>query len=194
MQINDYIKQLNTSSDKAAEKVIQKIIEKGKPAVPKLIVAAKESASPRIQKWSLQALGAIGDKRAKPVLKHALSDSRMTVRLHALRGLARMKDSKSSSSIINLLTDESGGIRVNALQALIEIDHCSRKIAIIPLLSDSQWYVRQQACICCKKFQIKNAKSVLKTLAKKDSKKAVRKAAKERLKVFKIQLTEVTLL
>ncbi len=46
------------------EKVIRGLIEFGLSAVPALIVAAKNIEIPRIRRWPVQALGAIGDKRA----------------------------------------------------------------------------------------------------------------------------------
>lgn len=82
--LNDLISKLNTQSDKAAEKVIGKLVEIGASAVPALIEAASNPKSPRVRKWALQALGAIGDKRGAPLLIEALRDERMTVRLHAL--------------------------------------------------------------------------------------------------------------
>lgn len=62
------IQQLDTSSDKAAGAAIAKLIKIGRHAVPDLMKAAKNKDQPRIRKWSLQALGAIGDKRSALLL------------------------------------------------------------------------------------------------------------------------------
>ncbi|MEK7357123.1 MAG: HEAT repeat domain-containing protein [Bdellovibrionota bacterium] len=66
------ILRLNTSSDRTAAAVIAKLVELGKPAVPRLIEAATDETKPRIRKWSLQALGAIGDARAAGLLMNSL--------------------------------------------------------------------------------------------------------------------------
>ncbi len=155
--ISTLIKKLDTPGDKAAEKVIQRLVRIGSPAVPALLKAAKSKESPRIRKWSLQALGAIGDKRAATVLVRALQDERMTVRLHALRGLGRMRYKKGARAIAALLNDESGGIRLNALQVLMEIGNASAGPQIQKALSDQKWYVRKMAAAACEKLGINSA-------------------------------------
>jgi HEAT repeat protein len=179
--IHKLILKLDTSSDKKAEIVIRSLVKKGTLAVPFLIQSAKDMESPRIRKWSLQALGAIGDVRAAGLLIKALTDERMTVKLHALKGLGRMKYKKAIRPIAKLLTDESGGIRVNSLYALIQIGDPSVSRSIIKSLSDKQWYVRQTASEACGIFRYKKAKAKLLKLSKVDSKKAVREAAKNAL-------------
>jgi HEAT repeat protein len=175
------IEKLDTSSDKAADKVIAQLTRVGKPAVPDLIKAAKNLERPRIRKWSLQALGAIADKRAAAVLVAALKDERMTVRLHALRGLARMKYKPAAKDVVKLLKDESGGIRVNAVYTLMILKASSAQPKIKKLLKDPQWYIRQTACEACGLFKDKSSKKQLADLQLSDARLAVRKAAKKAL-------------
>mgnify|MGYP001627261672 CR=1 FL=1 len=54
--MNPLLEELDTSSDKKAEKVIRRIVRRGKGLVPELLVAAKDLSRPRIRKWALQAL------------------------------------------------------------------------------------------------------------------------------------------
>lgn len=180
-KLNNYIDQLNTSSDKLADKAIAQLVKIGKAAVPTLLKVAKSDPRPRVRKWTLQALGAIADKRAAPLLLKALKDERMTVRLHALKGLGKMKYKKGTKDISKLLKDESGGIRVNALYALMEVKDPSALPQIQTCLSDHQWYVRQSACMACGFFKARKAKTKLKKLAQSDDRKAVRLAALEAL-------------
>jgi HEAT repeat protein len=182
--ISALIAKLDTPSDKAAEKVIRRLIPFRAAAVPSLLLATS-GHNPRIRKWSLQALGAIGNPRAAPALIKALKDPQMTVRLHALRGLGRMKFKPASTHIVKLLRDESGGIRVNAIQALLTIGKLPRGAAVVKSLADEQWYVRQKACLACEKFQLISAKKKIAQLAAKDPKKAVRTAAELALVSFK---------
>jgi len=178
-KIHRLIDKLDTPSDKSAERIILQLVEIGKESVPPLIRAAKNKAFPRIRKWSLQALGALGDKRAGPLLIDALHDSRMTVRLHALKGLSKMKDKKGLKKIVELLKDESGGVRVNALYTLTAIGDRSVVPQVLTSLSDAKWYVRQNACVAIGRLGGSGAKKKLVALAKNDQRAAVRKAAKE---------------
>ena len=184
-ELKNLIEKLDVQGDRAAEKIIAKLCKLGSTAVPFLLVAAKDESNRRIQKWSLQALGGIGDKRSGGVLIASLSDERMTVKLHALRGLKKMKLKKAVPSITRLLDDPSGGIRVNALYALMAIGASSALPAIRRLLQDPQWYVRQNACVACAQFKDSKVRSRLKILSTNDERKAVRTAALEALTKLK---------
>ncbi len=185
-EIQNLILKLNTQSDKKAEAIIKKLSKSRFAAVPSLMKAAKDLENPRIQKWSLQALGEIGDKKSAPLLLKALSDKRMNIRLHAIKGLSKMKLKRAAKSIALLLNDESGGIRVNALYALINLNDSSVLEKIRKSLSDPQWYVRQNACRACGHFRYKRAFKTLVKLAKSDAKKAVRAAAQKALRDLSI--------
>ena len=67
-QIDKLIQKLDVQGDKAAEKIILQLTKIGSSAVPALIIATKDETEPRIRKWSLQALGSIGDKRSANIL------------------------------------------------------------------------------------------------------------------------------
>jgi HEAT repeat protein len=176
-KVEALIRRLDVQGDVAARKVIALLRKIGRPAVPLLLVAAKDPSEPRIRKWSLEALGEIRDARGAGVLLRALKDERMTVRLHAVRGLGKMGLRRTAKPIARLLKDPSGGIRVNALYALIAIGDGSVAAAITRALRDPQWYVRQNACVACARLQVKLALPALRAMAKKDERKAVRSAA-----------------
>ena len=142
IQKKELISKLDTSSDRTAEKVIARLVKVGAPVVPQLIQAASDLSRPRLRKWSLQALGAIGDVSAAPILIQALRDPRMTVKLHAIRGLARMGHKPGATSIRRLLADPSGGIRVNAIDALICLNAKAAASSIMTALGDEQWIFR----------------------------------------------------
>lgn len=167
------IARLDTSKDSEAERIISKLVQIGRPAVTELIQAASDLTYPRIRKWSLEALGAIGDQRAAHLLIRALKDERMTVKLHATRGLAKMRYKPAASAIRKLLNDPSGGIRVNAIFALLRLKDQSSRVALIKSLSDKQWYVRQHAARACGELRIKSSIPVLKKLMKRENRKAV---------------------
>ena len=181
-EILSLIAQLDTQGDIQAEKTIQKIVKIGNTTIPYLIEAAKNEDFPRVMKWSLLALGAIGDKKGIPVLVKALNHERMTVKLQALGGLARIKHKPSANKIALLLNDESGGVRGRALKTLIILNNKSIVTSILPMLNDPMWYIRQEACKACEHFKIQSSIPVLLKLEKSDEKKAVRIAALSALK------------
>lgn len=179
-KIDELISKLDTSSDKIAESVITQLVKIGSQAVPKLLNAATKESKPRIRKWSLQALGAIGDRKAGSLLIKALDDKRMTVKLHAIRGLSRMnyrraaKDiSRMIKDISRMIKDTSGGIRVNAIDALVCLRAKSVGAILVQSLQDQQWYVRQHAAKACEELNIKQAVTKLKKLQKTETRKAV---------------------
>ena len=184
-KIPSLIAQLDTQSDIQAEKIILKIAKIGKSTIPYLIEASKNEEYPRIMKWSLLALGTIGDKRGLPVLVEALNHERMTVKLQAMNGLARIKHKLSAKKIALLLKDKSGGVRGRALKTLIILNNKSVMSSILPMLNDPMWYIRQEACRACEHFQIQSAVPNLVKLVKSDEKKAVRTAAQNALNNIK---------
>lgn len=177
---------LDTPSDRAAESVIAKLVKLGAGAVPSLMAAARDLEAPRIRKWSLQALGAIGDRRSGPLLVEALDDERMTVRLHAVRGLRRMRYKPAAKALARLLRDPSGGVRVNAVDALAEVGDRSVAVsrALVAALGDAQWYVRQRASAACGALGVAKAAPLLEKLAR-DPRKAVRVEAAGALAVLR---------
>ncbi len=182
IEIEALIAELDTQGDVQAEKTIQKIIKFGSIAVPYLIKSAQNEDFPRVMKWSLLALGTLGDKKCIPVLIKALKHERMTVKLQALGGLARIEYKSSAKKVAMLLKDESGGVRGRVLKTLIALNNKSISASIPPLLSDPMWYVRQEACKACEHFRIRSAIPILEKLENDDEKKAVREAAKNALK------------
>jgi HEAT repeat protein len=179
------ISQLDTQGDIQAEKIIQKIARIGATSIPLLKEAAQNEEHPRIMKWSLLALGTIGDKKCSPILIKALSHERMSVKLQAMGGLARMNHKASAKKIALLLTDESGGVRGRALKTLIALNNKSIVNSILPTLNDPMWYVRQEACKACEHFKIQSSIPILVELKKSDEKKAVKSAAINALKAMK---------
>ena len=175
--LSQLILQLDTAGDIAAEQVITQLVKIGPKAIPDLIKAAQDPSKPRIRKWSLLALGTIGDLSVSPILTNALRDERMTVKLCAMQGLARMNDKSAASHIVLLLTDQSAGVRVNAIGALIKLNDAITASQIAPLLKDPMWSVRLYVCKAVKHFQLKETLKTLQNLAAHDPKTAVRNAA-----------------
>lgn len=183
--IEGLIEGFETRSDRAAEAVIAKLAKVGPEVTLALLKAARNPRRPFVRKWSLQALGVVGDSRARGVLIAALRDERMTVRLHAIRGLGRMGGSKAVAPLISCLADDSGGIRMNALQSLGALKAKLPPRVLLKVLEDPKWYVRQMACRLSASSVSATVGRRLRLLAERDPRQAVRteaRAALERLR------------
>lgn len=172
---------LDTSSDRIAEGVIRDLLKQKERALPLLLQAAQNKSAPRLRKWSLQALGAIGDPKAENLLIAALADSRMTVRLHAVRGLQRMKSTKALRAVSRLIADPSGGVRSNALEFLADVGGRTMAPVVQKALLDPKWYIRQRGCVLLGKWGVPRGGTLLRKIATTDPSKAVRVAAETAL-------------
>jgi len=185
LELNELIELLKTQSDPLAARVIQKLRAYGKAAVGPLLESVTDTKThPFIRNWGLEALGAIGDTKAIPILLAALEEEKMTVKLHALRAIRHMKCKKAVKKILPLLRDKSGGIRVNALYTLSAIGDKSAILKVQAMLKDPQWYVRQAACEALAEMKATKAKSALEKISQQDDRKAVREAAERALKMI----------
>jgi HEAT repeat protein len=175
-KIHSLIQKLNTAKDTSALKAIKNLQKIGPYALPALLDAAQDNSKPRIQKWSLDAIGAIADRRGVNTLLHALKDPRMTMRLHALRGLGHMNYRGAAKEIIPLLTDDSGAIRARAIATLEKLGDKQCGKYIIRSLADPLWYVQQHAAQACGTLKLRTAQPKLRKLASATKRTAVKKA------------------
>lgn len=174
------INRLDTPSDRVAEVAIRLLARKGRAAVPLLVAAARDHERPRVQKWSLEALGEL--RAGASILIDSLGHPRMTVRLHAVRALGRMRHRPAVRALTKLLSDESGGIRVNVLQALTRIGKAPPIVSVLASLGDAKWYVRREACIMSGALRVRGARTKLGWLTQLDPHPAVRRAAEAALR------------
>ena len=176
---------LNTNSDRKAAHAIRRLQPHKKEALPVLRKMARDPKLPLTRKWSLEALGALGDRSVGRLLVAALSDPRMTVRLHALRGIAKLRYARASRSVAKLIHDPSGGIRVNALHCLIAIGATQEGRAIRHGLKDPKWYVRQIAAKACGELRVRSSARDLSTLLNTENRAAVIAEARSALGALK---------
>jgi HEAT repeat protein len=177
-EIDQLINELDTQGDNSAKATIAKLVAIGANALQSLMNAAKNAKKPRIQKWSLRALGEFRDPLVKPILLEAIRDKRMTIRLNALVGLGLLGD---GAAIVPLLKDESPGVRGNAVDVIIRLGYKEAAKDIIPLLEDSQWFVRARAAEALGSFDEKKAVPALKKLFAAEENKAVVNALQKAL-------------
>jgi HEAT repeat protein len=157
--IGGLIKTLDYSIPQVKDRVIQALVEIGKPAVQPLILALNDDKS-NVREAAAETLGRIEDpvsvepliqrlqdedigirivignaltkigKPAVPALVRMLTDKNADVRKTAAETLGRMKDAESIESLVRLLKDDDFGVRCAAEHSLREF----RELAIPPLL------------------------------------------------------------
>jgi HEAT repeat protein len=96
----------------------------GTPAVPLLLNTMRDEQHSNTRYYAAQALGSIGDERAREPLRHALNDEDDGVRLQAALALSAMRDPVSAARIAPLLANldmESYGLARQIREALTEI-------------------------------------------------------------------------
>jgi HEAT repeat protein len=103
-----------------------------------------EETKPSIRRWVVEAAGAAKGRWATTVIRQALQDSAMTVRLHALLAIGSRRDRRLAAATLPLAGDPSGGIRTNCLALLIDLKPQGWRTAVEAGLEDPKSYVRSQ--------------------------------------------------
>lgn len=157
--VEGLIKALDYSIPQVKDRVIQALVEIGKPAVQPLILALNDDKS-NVREAAVETLGRIEDpvsvepliqrlqdedigirinignalakigKPAVPALVRMLTDAKTDVRKTAAEILGRIKDAESVEPLVRLLKDDEFGVRFAAEYSLREF----RELAIPPLL------------------------------------------------------------
>lgn len=128
-KIQELIYLLNTSSDRAAEKVISKLAIIGKPAVKELIAAASDPNRPRVRKWTsggirvnaIDALVKLKDRSSNAAIVRCLSDEQWYVRQHAAQACGHLKIKTAKTKLKTLLKTEKRKAVLTAAQEALDI-------------------------------------------------------------------------
>src|SRR4029077_1726708 len=99
-QIRAAIRALDSEGERAPLAAVMRVKRFGSKAVTALIAAMEESSSIRLRRWAATALGAIADRKSKPMLRRALRDPNMSVRLHAMEALEQFQDPALGAALI----------------------------------------------------------------------------------------------
>lgn len=91
------------------------------------------------------ALGALGNRRAVPLLSRSLADSEANVRKRSAWALGALDASEAVPALVEALKDSDAGVREQAAWALGAIDDRRAVDGLIAALGDSAASVRRQA-------------------------------------------------
>jgi HEAT repeat protein len=126
------------------EQAASTLVAIGSPAYDSLVGAAKSPAwiARRNAVW---ALGALGNRRAVPVVTAALSDHEAAVRGRGAWALGALDASESVMALVGALSDPDAGVRQQAAWALGAIGSRDAVEGLVRALGDSAAQVREQA-------------------------------------------------
>ncbi|MCZ7644176.1 MAG: HEAT repeat domain-containing protein [Planctomycetota bacterium] len=176
---------LDAEGERAPLRAVARLRKAGASAVPPLKARFDAAKHPRLRRWIANALGEIGDRRALPLLKRAVKDQQMSVRLHAMEALEKFGDRSLWPVLRPLLADPSGGIRARTISAVARLGWRQAVPALRKQsLRDEKWYVRQYAAQALAALGAKVASADLVAL-REDPSKAVRNAAEKALRQLK---------
>ncbi len=125
----------------AGTKALTKI---GEPALEPLLRLAKHE-DPKVRRYSLMALGEVGDTSEFETILGALGDKDKFVRAAAARSLGRVGGRKAVLHLIDALKDDYWLVRGNAAWALGRMGDCCSAEALIELLNDPDSWPREAA-------------------------------------------------
>ena len=104
----------------------------------------RQETAPSVRRWVVEAAGVHNGRWVRPLIRQALTDPAMTVRLHALLVIDRRRDRSLAAEAMPLANDDSGGIRTNCLAVLADLKPDGWRVVMERGLQDPKAYVRAQ--------------------------------------------------
>jgi len=134
---------------------------------------------------AVDALGKIGDTRAKPCLVAALKSKEFFVRAYAARALGKLGDKDAIPALRKFVNDKHYLVRIMAVKALIRLGDASSEKALLDFLTDKNEAVRSAAISNLREFGVKFVPVLLAALAEEKNPlvraKIIEQLTKERI-------------
>ncbi len=143
-----------------------------------------------VYSMAVDALGKIGDTKAKQCLLEALKSKEFFVRAYAAGALGLLGDKSAIPALNELVNDRHYLVRITAVKALIRLGDAKAEKVLLGFLSDKNEAVRSTAISDLSQFGIKFVPVLLKVL-KEEKNPLVRAKALEELSNEKFPTTVV---
>src|SRR5262249_28755803 len=101
VRVDRLIAQLDRDGERAPRRAVEALIDLGREALVPLQAAARQGPV-RARRWALEALGGLGATEAWPILRAALHDPSMSVRLHGVRAVERAQNPRLARELLRL--------------------------------------------------------------------------------------------
>jgi hypothetical protein len=98
-----------------------------------------------VRRWVVHGLASFPGKEARRIIRLALRDPAMSVRLHAIRAIMVLGDRSLGQQALALIDDASGGIRMNLLDMAVALRVRGYRGVIARGLVDAKAYIRARA-------------------------------------------------
>ncbi len=125
------IKTFESKDEYLATMAVHSLVKIGSPAVPALVEATQSSGA-NTRKYSIYALGRIGDGSVVMAVAKLAVDPDKDVRINAARSLGRLKNKSGLLVLNHMLQDKSRTVRIEAIRAIGELPDVKE----IPFLVD----------------------------------------------------------
>ncbi len=172
--IPDYLNQIRTGSSHErwqAAYQLSKSLKRGEAArYPDLelqvaaIYMQSKTDDPRIRRYLSMVLGALGDRRATPLLLDGLNDRDVDNRIYVLMALGELKDPAAIPRIGQAATDADKDVRKTACYSLGEIGNPAAVPPLVQALSDEVADVRWNAAVSLSRFGDRRAVPALREM------------------------------
>lgn len=118
-----------------------------------------------IYTMAVDALGKIGDAKAKPCLVAALKSKESFVRAYAARALGRLQDKTAIPALKKLVNDKHYLVRIMAVKALVMLGDGDAEKTLLVFLRDKNEAVRSTVAYEMQEFGLKFVPELLQVLA-----------------------------
>jgi len=172
-------------SDYAGQAAADKLVEIGKPAVERLLMALKHPQA-RVRYWSAAAVARIGDERAfQPLVGLVKTDPSKVVRATALWYLQHYPRKEVWDLAIEVLDDPDAGMRGWAIKLLSTKDRKEALPKLRALTKHPDYTTRYDAMVAVVNLADDEAIELLRGILRTDGHETVRKGALSSLTVLK---------
>lgn len=113
---------------------------------------------------AVDALGKIGDAKAKPYLVAALKSKESFVRAYAARALGRLQDKTAIPALKKLVNDKHYLVRIMAVKALVMLGDKDAEKTLLAFLRDKNEAVRSTTVYQMQEFGVKFVPALLQVL------------------------------
>lgn len=118
----------------------------GRPGAQVLTAALEQGVDhPRVERAAVEALGFLGEHRARGAIERRLSSPSVDLRATAARALGRLEAVESGTALLHALRDDAWQVRAQAAQALGRARIPIAVHALAERLTDRSWWVRHHA-------------------------------------------------
>ena len=145
MNIDSVVEVFRQHGEVKQRKLIAGLAKHGRDSFPLLKAVYEGEYPPAVKRWAVEAMGSFPSPDALKMLRSALKNPYMSLRLHALIGISRRGNRADARYIKPILRDESGGIRINALEMIALHRPRWLRSELRRLVNDEKWYIRSKA-------------------------------------------------